>query len=84
MTRDEYEDARDFVRRFDPKLAGLIPDPESLVRGYVIGTVNQVGCVKEHSSPFFCGPWGHVYASVSLFSVPIEARGALGLWEWQP
>lgn len=83
MTIDEYEDARDFVRSFDRALCGQIPDRESLVRGAVIGVVNQTGCVKADPSPWFQGKWGHVYEAPCELLVPVEARGALGLWEWQ-
>ncbi|HXS98642.1 MAG TPA: ASCH domain-containing protein [Candidatus Limnocylindrales bacterium] len=83
MTRDEYEDARDFVRTFDPALACRIPDPESLERGAVLGTVNQIGCVKQYESPWFQGRFGHLYESPKLLAVPELARGALGLWEWR-
>jgi len=82
-TWDEYEAARLFVRGFDPELAGLIPHPESLIRGAVIGTVKQTGCVIEHPSPFFTGKYGHVYEEAHEFAIPIPAKGALGLWEWE-
>lgn len=83
MSCDEYEDARDFVRSFDPQLAGRIPQPECLVRGAVIGTVMQTGCVKDHPSRWFQGKFGHVYAEARELVVPIPVRGALGIWEWQ-
>ena len=83
MGRDEYADALDFVRSFDPALARRIPQPECLVRGCVIGTVLQTGCVKDHPSPWFQGVWGHVYAEARELVVPIPVRGALGIWEWQ-
>jgi hypothetical protein len=84
MTRDEYKDALDFVCGFDPELTRTIPDRESLVRGAVIGTVMQVGCVRAHSSPWFQGEWGHLYEGARELLVPILAWGALGLWEWAP
>jgi hypothetical protein len=84
MTCGEYEDARDFVRSFDPILASKIPDPESLVRGYVIGIVTQTGCVTRYDSPFFQGKFGRIYESPTLFDAPIEARGQLSIWEWTP
>jgi len=82
MTRAEYEDARDFVRSFDPVLAGLIPHPESLVRGYVIGTVMQAGCVKASASPWFQGKWGHIYQDARELTIPVLTCGHLGIWEW--
>jgi hypothetical protein len=82
MTRAEYQAAVLFVRGFDPELAGRIPHPESLVRGAVIGMVNQVDCVTSHPSPFFCGQFGHVYEDPREFLVPIPTKGGLGLWAW--
>lgn len=84
MTQHEYEAALLFLRAFVPELVDRVPGRERLVYGHVIGVVNQVGCVPSHPSPFFQGPWGHVYAAARLFEVPIAARGALGLWEWMP
>lgn len=85
MTRTEYEDAREFVRRcVDPGLAGRIPHPEELVYGAALGRVVQVSCVHYHSSPWFQGAWGHVYEHAQEFPVPIPARGHLGLFDWVP
>lgn len=83
MTRDEYEDAREFVCSFDLGLAGRIPQPECLVRGAVVGTVRQTGCVRWHPSPWFQGKFGHVYSEARELVVPIRVRGQLGIWEWQ-
>jgi len=82
MTIDEYEDARDFVRQFDRELACRIPDRESLVRGAVIGTVDQIGCTAASWSPWFMGPYGHQYANATELVVPVPAKGRLGFWEW--
>jgi hypothetical protein len=84
MTRAEYKAAVLFVRGFDPALAGRIPHPDSLVLGAVIGTVEQIDCVRSHPSPFFCGKYGHVYRNAREFAVPVPAKGALGFWEWNP
>jgi hypothetical protein len=83
MSRSEYEDARDFVRTFDPELACKIPHHESLAYGYVLGTVQQIGCVKHHDSPWFQGEFGHVYRMPSELIVPIPAVGHLNLWDWE-
>jgi hypothetical protein len=83
MTRDEYEAAVLFVAGFDRELAGRIPHPESLVRGAAIGEVLQTACVTAHPSPFFCGPYGHVYEQPREYPVPIECTGRLGLWAWE-
>jgi hypothetical protein len=83
MTRAEYEDAVEFVTLFDSELARRIPPPSSLVFGAVIGTVEQIACVRHHPSPFFQGDYGHVYAHAKEFLQPIPTRGALGLWDWE-
>lgn len=84
LTWPEYRDAVEFVAAFDRELAMQIPMPRELVRGCVIGTVEQVGCVEIHPSPFFQGPYGHIYESPREFARPCPARGALGFWEWNP
>jgi hypothetical protein len=83
MSLDEYYAARDFVHGFEIALAGQIPHPESLVYGAVIGTVNQVGCVKHLDSPWFEGKFGHVYENARELIVPELAIGHLGLWDWE-
>lgn len=59
--------------------------------GAVIGTVEVVDCVavgklkeplasNEHAN----GPFCLVMENPVMFAEPIPARGALGLWDWQP
>ena len=80
MTLAEYEDAVGFVYNIAPKI--LIPSPEKLIRGAVIGTVLMVDCVQSHESPFFQGEYGFVFEHQSLLAEPVSAKGALGFWEW--
>jgi hypothetical protein len=48
--------------------------------GGIIGRVEMVGSVKEHPSPWFFGPFGHVYINArEIGFVPL--RGRLGLFE---
>lgn len=81
MTRDEYEDAREFVARFDPGLAERIPERESLVYGAALGTVRQIGCARWAESPWFQGKFGHLYIQPGEFSVPVLTKGRLGIFE---
>lgn len=81
MTRCEYDDALDFVYRFNAPLAKIIPSRSDLVYGAVIGSVTQSGCVTEHPSLFFQGKFGHVYESALLLPAPMACRGALSLWD---
>lgn len=53
--------------------------PERTREGYpfgaIIGQVNMVDCVTSHPSPFFFGPYGHVYADPAMFKKPIPYKG---------
>lgn len=84
MTRAEYDDALEFVRRFDQALADLIPPPKELVYGAVLGSVIQTGSVTSHSSPFFQGKFGHVYSDPRELPLPVVCGGHLGLWDLLP
>ena len=42
-------------------IKGFIPIKDNYKRGGIIGKVKMVDCVSYHPSPFFFGPWGHVY-----------------------
>jgi hypothetical protein len=77
MTRDEYDDARGFMRMhgFD------CPPARDLRYGGIIGSVTVIDCVKSHDSPWFMGPIGLVLKD----PVPCEfipCRGSLGFFEW--
>lgn len=78
MTRDEYDEARDFM-------AGIgvtCPHPSELVRGGIIGSVSIVGTVKESTSPWFFGPWALELAD-AVPCEPIPSVGQLGAFRWQ-
>lgn len=82
MTRDEYFDAFDTIRR----IVGRVPDPDKLTRGGIIGSVIVGGIVKNERdalSPWFFGPW----ALRLVDPIPCEFVGAvgfLGAFEWRP
>lgn len=84
MTKTEYEDALLFVEHFDESLALLIPQPDRLVMGAVIGIVSMTGCVKHHPSPFFQGKYGWVFENPQQIHPAVPAKGSLGLWDWTP
>lgn len=50
--------------------------------GRVIGQVEMVDCVKSYPSPWFFGPWGHVYINAK-YIVSLPLRGRLGIFEWE-
>ena len=61
-------------------LAGLPPYSE-MARGAIIGQATMIDCVTTHPSPFFFGPWGHVYADPVMFREPIPYKGKLGIFD---
>jgi hypothetical protein len=83
ITRDEWWDCVEFVRASNPKLADCIPGLQELVRGAVIGTMELRDCVHSSGSPWFRGPYGFKLDTPQPCD-PIEARGALGFWDWTP
>lgn len=48
--------------------------------GGFIGVVDVIGCVSDHESPWFFGPWGHVYANPRTIEC-VPYRGMPGLFE---
>lgn len=78
MTRYEYEDARDYMR----KLGIECPAPADLLRGGIIGTVEVTGYVTRSSNPWFFGPRALVLANPRSCDF-IPAQGALGYFKWQ-
>lgn len=81
MTRDEYEDAANFINRL-----ALAPNPQcpkaaDLLRGGIIGTVEVVDVVEESASPWFFGPRGLVLRDPRPCQF-VPAIGALGYFNW--
>jgi len=78
MTRDEYEDARDFME----SIGVTCPPPAELVRGAIIGAVRVEGVVTQSASPWFFGPRGIVLRDPRAVE-PFFCSGALGLFRWR-
>lgn len=77
MTRDEYEDAKEFM-----SLLGVTaPPPGDLLRGGIIGSVEVVDVVTRHDSFWFTGPRGLVLRNPEPCAL-IPAKGALGYFKW--
>lgn len=60
MTRAEYDDALDFIRR-TPSLSHIaqhVPPREQLQRGGIVGEARITGCVRASASPWFVGEYG--------------------------
>ena len=59
----------------------VLPDLEDFVFGAIIGKVTMTDCVISHPSPFFFGPYGHVYADPVEFKEPIPFKGKLKFFD---
>lgn len=79
MTREEYEDARDFMA----DLGVVCPPPAELQRGGIIGSVEVVDQVGESTSRWFFGPRALVLRNPRP-TVFTPSVGALGYFKWQP
>ena len=62
-------------------LTAELPARDSLLFkfGGIIGRVKMVDCVDNHPSPFFFGPWGHVYKKPEPLPF-YPCKGALSLF----
>lgn len=78
MTRDEYEDAADWIRR----CGAACPKPADLLRGGIIGSVEVIDVVSESDSPWFFGPRGLVLRDPSPCDFK-PAVGQLGYFRWE-
>lgn len=79
MARDEYLIARAFAYNTGLRIA--LPEPEDLVRGAIVGTVEIVDCVSDSDSPWFTGPHGFVLRNP--IKLPHWAcKGALGFFDF--
>lgn len=61
---------------------GVMPSLAELqaMCGKIVGQVTQVGCVTQHASPFFAGPYAHVYENPILYRNPVKWRGEQGIF----
>lgn len=79
MTRTEYEQAKNFA--FGEVNSNIhVPVPWLLGKGGIIGSVDIIGCVSDHHSPWFFGKYGFVLANAK--PLPFRPwRGQLGFFE---
>jgi hypothetical protein len=82
MTRDEYEDAREFML---DRCNVTCPPAAELIRGGIIGSVEVVDVVLESESPWVIGrpARGLVLRDPQAVGTVIPALGALGYFRWQ-
>ncbi len=83
MTRDEYEDGRNYIADvlFRKGIGGSVPRPEELVRGALIGSVSVVGIVKQSDSLWWMGPRGLVLQDPCAWTHPHPCVGDLGYFD---
>jgi hypothetical protein len=79
MTRDEYQEAREFIDR----QGRPCPDAHALFRGGIIGSVEVIDVVSESDSPWFFGPRGLVLSDPKPCRY-VPASGQLGYFKWSP
>lgn len=79
MSRDEYEDGRDFMAT----IAVCCPHAIDLRRGGIIGSVEVLDVVTKSKSPWFFGPRGLVLYDPRPCDF-IPCIGALGYFPWAP
>jgi hypothetical protein len=78
MTRDEYEDAADWIKR----CGAICPEPADLFRGGIIGSVEVIDVVSESNSLWFFGPRGLVLQDPHPCDF-VPAVGQLGYFKWE-
>lgn len=60
-----------------------LPLAENLITGKILGTIEIVDCVKEHTSAWKDKEsWGYVLSKPQPFVHPISAKGNLGFWKY--
>ena len=63
-----------------PPRALKVPSPDLWEYGAIIGFVDLVGCVEEHRSKWFQGPFGYVLHNPRPLRRPVPCKGARGFW----
>lgn len=78
LTRDEHLLASMEIE----ELSGLRPPdfPMLKARGFIVGLVDVVDCVRKHPSHWFQGEYGFVLKNPRPLVTPIYCKGALGFW----
>lgn len=79
MTREDYEDAREFM----DGIGVTCPPARELPRGGIIGAVEVVGMVSKSDDPWFFGPRALKLADPQPCDF-IPSVGALGYFKWKP
>ena len=75
------EEGTQWICEHFPQLKGFVAVRRHLLQGYLIGSVEMVGCVQEHSSPWFFGPYGFIFENPTAFTKAIPYKGQLSIFE---
>ena len=67
-----------WIQKHFPALISTVP---FFPKGCIVGKVLMVDCVVTHPSPWFFGPYGHVYSNPIEFKKPIPIKGFLKFFE---
>lgn len=81
MTRDEYDGAAELLAdiTYARGTAIQLPEFNALERGGIVGSIEIVGCVEDHDSPWFFGDYGFVLRDPII--LPFRPfRGELGFF----
>jgi hypothetical protein len=58
----------------------VLPPPDRIERGGIVGKVEVVGCVTRHGSPWFNGPFGIVVKNQKVLPF-LPCQGRLGVFD---
>lgn len=78
---DEWAKAYKLLLKINPRLADALTGNQNFVHGAIIGTVEQVTCRPHSDSPWFFGPYAHIYRNAVLLDKPLPCPGKLSIWE---
>lgn len=77
VDRDGYE----FVRRNFPEIYAMMPPPEKIERGGIVGKATIIDCVTEWGSLWFFGKYGFVFDVEQSTPLPFKPlAGQLGFF----
>ncbi len=78
MTKDEYEECKDFALDVDPDIP--FPKFDDLQRGGIVGQAEITDCVEWSDSDWFVGEYGFRIANAKALPFR-ECRGMLNFFE---
>ena len=70
-----------WIHRNEKELGLWTPWPNEFIHGALIGEVDIIDCVENHSSRWWMGPYGFVLANPVAFEKPVPCKGMLGFFK---